>query len=64
MTVRLYCVCCCSEYKSPEYEALACDMVVRRLMDVGYPKVSFYCSTAIVMYLTGLVYTGYRVHRI
>ena len=55
MTVRPYCVCCCSEYKSPEYEALACDMVVRRLMDVGYPKVSFYFRTGIVMYLTKLV---------
>ena len=55
MTVRPYCVCCRSEYKSPEYEALACDMVVRRLMDVGYPKVSFYSRTGIVMYLTKLV---------
>ena len=31
---------CCSEYKSPEYETLSYNMIVRRLVAVGYPKVS------------------------
>ena len=30
---------CCPEYKSPEYETLSYSMIVRRLIDVGYPKV-------------------------
>ena len=30
----------CPEYKSPEYEMLCFDMVVKRLISIGYPPVS------------------------
>lgn len=30
----------CAEYKSPEYETLSYNMIVRRLVAIGYPKVS------------------------
>lgn len=29
------------DYKSPEYEILAFDMLIRRLIDIGYPEVSY-----------------------
>ena len=37
----------CPEYKSPEYETFSYDMIVQRLVDVGYPKVcGVYAHTA------------------
>jgi len=29
------------DYKSPEYEILAFDMLIKRLIDIGYPEVSY-----------------------
>jgi len=29
-----------SVYKSPEYEQLAYDLIIERLVDIGYPQVS------------------------
>lgn len=30
-----------AEYKSPEYETLAFDMTIKRLIENGYPEVDF-----------------------
>ena len=32
--------CVFVDYKSPEYEILAFDMLIKRLIDIGYPEVS------------------------
>ena len=33
-------ICFFAEYKSPEYETLAFDMIIKRLIENGYPEVS------------------------
>lgn len=41
-----------TEYKSPEYEMLALDLVIQRLISIGYPPVSHYNTDVLGVAIT------------